>query len=165
MREPPAGIPHEEMPSELTESFDPHSDLSWLETPRIDGIQIAREEDGARLIFDAPVFRYQDFIDPTAKDRLLKLGQQLADAPEETWLVITGHTDNDPVSSGGAYVDNYQIGMARAIAVTDFLVRNAGLPRGRVVATSAGENQPPFSNDSPSEKRKNRTVTLLLLDR
>ena len=160
-----ADIAQEKMPSDSIELVDPHSNLSWLDTARIDGIRIASGENGDRLIFDAPVFRYQDFIDPAAKDRLLKLGQELAEAPEGMLLVITGHTDNDPVSSRGAYMDNYQIGMARAVAVTDFLVRDAGLPRGQVLATSAGEYQPPFPNEPPSEKRKNRTVTFLLRNR
>ena len=163
-RESPTRIPPEMMPSTLMGAEAPPSSLSWLESTHIDGIQIVKEENGVRFIFDAPVFQYRDFIAPGAKDALRKSGKLLADAAEETLLVITGHTDNEPVSSGGVYIDNYQIGMARAVAVTDFLVRDEGLPRERVVATSAGENQPPFSNDSPSEKQKNRTVTLLFLD-
>jgi len=66
-------------------------------------------------------------------------------------LVVTGHTDSD-----GDATYNKDLGLRRARAVRQYLV-NLGI-KNPIATDSKGETQPVASNDTPSNKRRNRRV-------
>lgn len=83
----------------------------------------------------------------------------LKDFPNE--IVIEGHTDNVPIS-GGAYGSNWELSIARAVSVIDFLIEK-GLDPGKLVAGGYGEFHPAFPNDSNENRAKNRRIEMTLV--
>jgi outer membrane protein OmpA-like peptidoglycan-associated protein len=77
-------------------------------------------------------------------------------------IVIEGHTDNSPLNNNPQYKDNQALGLARAISFKKLLVVSFGLPEEGISTVSAGSNNPPFNNSTPSGKEKNKTIVLYL---
>jgi flagellar motor protein MotB len=95
---------------------------------------------------------------------LQKLARQLAPLTGTFRLEITGHTDADPVSSkAGEYSNNLDLGLKRAQTVREALIRQGGLPPEAMTAVSAGELNSPYPNTTPELRKKNRTVTIVLI--
>ncbi len=114
-------------------------------------------------MFQDPVFSRLTTIDTAQETRLLRIVETvLAHAPNAR-LQIIGHTDNDPVRPGSSYGSNDQLGQMRADAVRDFLAQRTSLSPERLLSLSLGANAPPFPNDTPDGKTRNRTVTLEIL--
>ena len=77
-------------------------------------------------------------------------------------IQVRGHTDDTPMRGGGPYRDNYALGLARATRVVQFLRYDVGLTNAILSATSQGDEAPPFPNDTPAGRLKNRTVSLTI---
>jgi flagellar motor protein MotB len=114
------------------------------------------------MVFDKPVFSSLATISPDAGRILAKVADQVRDYMPRFNLTVRGHTDNVPLRSSQTYPDNAALGLARAKAVTALLQKRHGLPAGGLRAISAGDRTPPFPNDTPENRRKNRTVVLVL---
>ncbi len=82
----------------------------------------------------------------------------------ENPVVIEGHTDNIPLRFGGKYRDNFDLSLARAMAVADFLIAN-GLPESRISVAGLADLKPIAPNDTPENRRKNRRVELIIVGR
>ena len=78
-------------------------------------------------------------------------------------VVVTGHTDNVPLS-GGQYRDNWELSSARATSVVKYLI-SKGVPANRLVAAGFGEFQPVTAGDSPEARAQNRRIELKLTER
>ncbi|MEQ8763185.1 MAG: OmpA family protein [Planctomycetota bacterium] len=105
-----------------------------------------------------------DVLKPAGQDVLRRLGTSLR---EQTGRIrVSGHTDNDPVvkTRDKWPLGNLQLSTARALRVADFLIKEAGLPAGRVHVAGWGEHDPQVQNTSPENKRRNRRVELVVLD-
>lgn len=74
-------------------------------------------------------------------------------------IVVTGHTDNVPLS-GGQYIDNGDLGAARAASVVREITDSGLLPDAELVATSKGETEPIASNDAEEGRAKNRRIEI-----
>ena len=74
-------------------------------------------------------------------------------------VVVTGHTDNIPVS-GGEYRDNWELGAARAASVVREITASGVLPTAELVATSKGDTEPIASNDTEEGRAKNRRIEI-----
>ncbi len=80
-------------------------------------------------------------------------------------LMIVGHTDDERITDPDARVEfpnNWHLGAARALAVTDFL-RVRGVREKRMGVASYGMYQPVAANNSPSNRQKNRRVEIFLI--
>ncbi len=71
-------------------------------------------------------------------------------------IYITGHTD---ATGSGAY--NMALGGKRARAVRDYFV-NTGIPAGRIVTASMGEDKPVGNNSTVPGRAKNRRAEVSL---
>jgi len=71
-------------------------------------------------------------------------------------LQIIGHTDN--VGSKHA---NYELSVARAQSVADYLIRK-GFDAGQLVVTGRGDTEPVADNATPEGKARNRRVQFLI---
>lgn len=92
---------------------------------------------------------------------LNKVAKELHDVPYQT--IVGGFTDNVPVSKRLAqqFPSNWDLAAARATSVVRLLQYN-GVPKGRLVAVSLGENQPVASNDTPQGRAQNRRIEIRL---
>lgn len=71
-------------------------------------------------------------------------------------IEVVGHTDN---TGSAAY--NQDLSQRRAVAVADVL-RNSGVPGGRVTAYGRGEDAPVASNQTPAGQSQNRRVEIII---
>ncbi len=74
---------------------------------------------------------------------------------------IEGHTDNDPIKKS-KWGSNRDLSLARAMAVLHYLVEDCNVPDDRCVVAGHGEYQPIASNDSKSDKGRNRRVEIVV---
>ena len=90
-----------------------------------------------------------------------QLGSVLADNPEIA-VLIEGHTDNDPFSSGGQIANNWDLSTKRATAIVQILSENARINPESLTAAGRGEYAPIASNDTKEGKAKNRRIEVVL---
>jgi hypothetical protein len=157
------------------ESLSPEPDPAFIprpvatkpvQWPTIKGnfIRVQTATGRMTMVFEYAVFSRRTEIHPDALRDLQKLARQLAPLTGTFQLEITGHTDADPVSSkAGEYANNLDLGLKRAQAVREVLIRQGGLPPGSMTTVSAGESNPPYPNTTPELRKKNRTVTFALI--
>ena len=78
--------------------------------------------------------------------------------PDVDWLLrIDGHTDRQPIPSGGQFPTNWQLSTARALSVLNFLATQ-GIPPQRMAAAGFGEWQPLDPGNTPDAYRRNRRI-------
>ena len=97
---------------------------------------------------------FQSLIDGHA--RFLKANAQRR-------ISIEGHTDDVPIQSG-RFGSNWELSLARALAVVRYLV-SQGVPPERLSANGFGEYQPLDGTDTPEARRRNRRIELKLSQR
>ncbi|HOJ12984.1 MAG TPA: flagellar motor protein MotB [Deltaproteobacteria bacterium] len=73
-------------------------------------------------------------------------------------ISVEGHTD-----AVGGEMDNRYLSLERASRVADFLVMEAGLKASRFCVAGYGMTKPVATNETPSGRRKNRRVEIVLL--
>jgi chemotaxis protein MotB len=76
-------------------------------------------------------------------------------------IVVTGHTDNVPLS-GSTYRDNWELASARAASVVRELQDSGIVPQARLVATSMGETAPVADNTTEEGRARNRRIEIEL---
>lgn len=74
-------------------------------------------------------------------------------------LMVSGFTDDLPLTNQLNHVDNWELSAQRALTVTRALVR-AGLPSDSVFAAGFGSNHPVSPNDSEEHRALNRRVEI-----
>jgi flagellar motor protein MotB len=75
-------------------------------------------------------------------------------------LEIRGHTD-DQNPDGALYADNFELSVARAMAVVGFM-REAGIDEARLRVAGAAAYEPIVPNDTDANRAKNRYVEIRL---
>jgi outer membrane protein OmpA-like peptidoglycan-associated protein len=115
---------------------------------------------GDRLIVTMPqdlLFATDSFsVRPDLQDDLASVADSLNQYPDSTVQVV-GHTDSD-----GEAGYNQGLSERRAGAVAGIL-RNAGVPDGRIEVIGLGESQPVASNLNAEGKAQNRRVDIVIL--
>ena len=79
-------------------------------------------------------------------------------------VVITGHTDNIPISSS-IYSSNWELSVMRSVNFLKILVNNKTIDPLYFSAKGYGEFKPVASNDTPEGRAKNRRVEVLIQPR
>ena len=90
-----------------------------------------------------------------------QIGAVLAENPEIA-VLIEGHTDNDPFSSGGQIANNWDLSTKRATAIVQILIENKRINPESLTAAGRGEYAPISSNETVDGKAKNRRIELVL---
>jgi len=111
------------------------------------------------LLFSSGSWTVQD------KGRLAleRLAKVLA-SNKEVRIEVEGHTDNDAYRGAGQVLDNWDLSVMRATAVTKILT-GKGVEAARVSAVGRGEFQPLVPNDTPENKAKNRRTEIIISPR
>jgi chemotaxis protein MotB len=78
-------------------------------------------------------------------------------------ILIEGHTDDEPLRPGSPYASNWELSLARAMAVVNYLVRYEGIAPRRVGVAAFGEFHPRVPNDTPEHRRMNRRIEISVL--
>ena len=130
-----------------------------------------------RVVGDRFVFQSELFFDAgsaqlksTGLGELDKLAATVNDlareiAPDVNWILrVDGHTDARPVSGAGQFRSNWDLSVARAVSVVQYLV-SKGLQPSRLAATGFGEFQPLELGDSDEAYRRNRRIEFKLTER
>lgn len=77
-------------------------------------------------------------------------------------IVVEGHTDSIPLSANAAFKDNYELSLARSMAVVRLLIEKGGLSAAQVASAAYGEHRPLAGNNSPDGRRLNRRVEIAI---
>ncbi len=88
-----------------------------------------------------------------------KIGQLINSCKNQ--VLVEGYTDSTPIRRG-KYRSNWELSMARALAVISYFIDQKGLPPNRFVAVGYGPTHPLFPNDTPEHRAKNRRVWIVL---
>lgn len=128
----------------------------------VDGLVVKQEKDRCIMIFEEGIFTYMRNVSVSGMRILEEFSKQLKGSMLHFTLTVRGHTDSVPVSSQASFNSNYELGLARAKRVSDILQQNYGLPGASIMVTSAGDQDPPYANDTEENRRRNRTVVLIL---
>ncbi|NCD32325.1 MAG: ParB/RepB/Spo0J family partition protein [Spartobacteria bacterium] len=115
--------------------------------------------------FEDAAFVSRDQLNDASQSILMTLAEEIKPYVNDISVIITGHTDDDPVRSNHIYRDNYHLGLLRATAVAAMLQYDAGLDGKSIIVRSSGSDKAPYDNSKPGEKRKNRTVTVQIIPR
>ena len=87
-----------------------------------------------------------------------RIAEALAQVPGP--ILVTGHTDNQPIRSA-RFPSNWHLSEERAKAVRSILV-SQGVPAARVTAEGRADGEPVIANDSASNRALNRRVEITL---
>jgi chemotaxis protein MotB len=98
-----------------------------------------------------------DTILPSTLEILDRVAKALSETNGQ--LVVSGHTDDVPISTG-RYRSNWDLSSARAASVVHFLLRNKLIEPGRISATGYADSRPLVPNDSAENRAKNRRVEI-----
>ncbi|MBI5099328.1 MAG: OmpA family protein [Nitrospirae bacterium] len=105
----------------------------------------------------------QDVINENLITSVKGLVREIAASPDNR-VIIQGHTDNLPIKSntGKRYMDNMELSILRAKAVSQILVDN-GISIERISVAGYGDTQPIATNDTDEGRAKNRRVEIKLI--
>ena len=98
-------------------------------------------------------------LDPSFLEVLDKTAGALAQI--EGKISIEGHTDNVPIGNA-AYGSNWDLSAARAVAVTEEVLRVTSLEPGRVTVSGFADTHPQAPNDTWEGRAQNRRVEIVV---
>ena len=81
--------------------------------------------------------------------------------PLSNRVIAEGHTDNVPIHTA-QFNSNWELSSARAFSVIYYFI-NKGLAPERLVAHGLGEYRPAFSNESETDRAKNRRIEITIV--
>lgn len=102
-------------------------------------------------------------LDREAKSALDQLGPILESTSRP--IRIQGHTDDLPMADGSAYESNWELSMARAISVVEYLVDHFDLEDHVIGAVGMGQFHPFATGGGEDIRARNRRVEVLMLPR
>ncbi|HUY90380.1 MAG TPA: OmpA family protein [Pirellulales bacterium] len=132
---------------------------------RHQALEIDRQTGAAKLdadvLFDSGEARLR-----TEAHAMLDDFAELLQSPEaaELRVMVVGHTDNRRVikrETKRRYPDNWRLSTARALAVTEYL-QSKGVREEQLGVIGYGRHQPVASNETASDRQRNRRVELFL---
>jgi chemotaxis protein MotB len=110
-----------------------------------------------KLLFKSGSYNITD----RASEVLGKVAKVLNNQPEIEFLV-EGHTDSNPYKSG-VLLDNWDLSVKRATAITRVLQNQYGIAPARITAAGRSEYIPVASNDTPEGRAANRRTRIVIL--
>lgn len=128
----------------------------------IKGVSLHKVDRGVVLrIPDEALFRPGEAnIRENFKETLDKTGVILKEMPNS--FQVEGHTDNVPIKTS-IYPSNWELSVARAMAIVHHFVDNIGVPPERFAVAGYSEYQPLAGNDTPEGRSKNRRVDIVVV--
>jgi chemotaxis protein MotB len=127
-----------------------------------DYARVDTDEKRIRIVLTSPVLFVSGEADlgPEARRQLSALAPLLAALPNP--VLVEGHTDNIPVRNK-PFRSNWELSVARAAAVVDFLTASSGLPPARFIVAGYGEFRPAAANETFEGRSRNRRIEINIL--
>ena len=124
-------------------------------------VTVSRETRGIRIQFGEHVLfgSGQALLKSTAMPLIEKLAEDLKSFPYT--VIVEGHTDSVPLTSGSRYRDNWELSLARSMSVVSILTAD-GVTPAQVAAAAYGDHRPIGSNLTANGRRLNRRVEVVL---
>ena len=115
--------------------------------------------------FKDPVFVSSDKISIEGMRALKAVAAKLATLKPGTRVVVMGHTDDEPLSKPTPqFKSNADIAAARAKVAAEHLAQFSRAGKGLIFESRAADlSQAPYPNDSPQNRRMNRTATVQVI--
>ena len=111
-----------------------------------------------RILFDSGKATLKE----DGKETLGKVAGVLETTPDRDFL-LAGHTDNVPIGKKGTkYKSNWELSLARALVVVQFLIEK-GIAPARLGAAGFGEHRPVDNNETEEGKAKNRRIEIIIM--
>ena len=140
--------------------------------------RVLADRPGVQVVGDRFVFSSEVLFQPGSADllpegmvQIARIADTLREVaaqipPQIDWILrIDGHTDNLPLSGGGAFADNWALSQARALSVVRYMQDDLGFPPERMAATGFGEYRPVAEGNTPEARALNRRIELKLTER
>lgn len=127
------------------------------------GCKINSNNSEIRITFHEGIFSTGVNIESNARAQLSRVSEFLAKNAPDFWLIIEGQTDGSVLRAKSPFKDNYTLGLRRALAATEVMRGDGKFPADRLLASSAGGNNPPYPVNDPGSTSKNKTVVLRLI--
>lgn len=129
---------------------------------KIAGLVATKSGDSVLIRFSDPVFVSADRISVEGWAALKALAAKLAGMKSGARVVVTGYTDDVPLSKPTEqFRNNADLAAARAKTALEHLAQFARANQKLAFEAQTGDPaQAPYPNDSPSNRRLNRTVTV-----
>jgi type VI secretion system protein ImpK len=94
---------------------------------------------------------------PEREALMVRIAEALALVPGN--VLVTGHTDNQPIAKSARFPSNWHLSEERAKNVKDLLVANKVAPE-RIRAEGRADAEPVVANDTPANRSLNRRVEI-----
>lgn len=140
--------------SDIAQQLQMISDAQAPVIAREDRLQMALPEDVLFNIGEGELRDQQQLV-------LHGLAQALRRVPYT--VLIEGHTDDQPLRPGSRYASNWELSLARAMAVVRYLVHYEGVSPQRIGVAAFGEYHPRVANDTPAHRASNRRIEISIL--
>ncbi|MFH0962945.1 MAG: OmpA family protein [Planctomycetota bacterium] len=103
-------------------------------------------------------------ISTNGKSVLRKVSDLLKTKYTDGAIRVEGHTDNQPIrKTKDLYKSNWELSVARALAVMHFLIDEGGIDPKRIHPAGYGEYHPVDSNAGAKGRARNRRVEIVIL--
>jgi|YNPBryunderm2012_1023409.scaffolds.fasta_scaffold07978_1 chemotaxis protein MotB len=100
-------------------------------------------------------------LDQQAKNVLNDLAELISTLPQESRIIIEGHTDNVPIKTK-EYANNMELSIARAISVLNYFTKEKNFSPDRFAVVGYGEFRPIVNNDTEENRAKNRRIEIII---
>lgn len=129
---------------------------------RLDLPGVSVRHDGPVVVatFEEGLFSEGDRLGPRARELLTSVGHRLEPQAGEIAVHVIGYSDDLTPWANSAFRDNAALGLSRALAVVEHLRASTTLPAEVFHVRTAGARSPPYPNDSPANRARNRTAVL-----
>jgi chemotaxis protein MotB len=156
---------YEEPYKEITEKIQKAIDASGLSSK----VEVKRDASGVEIAFLGTTFFNTGSVDVKVEAQKLfdMIIPQIKDESDEFKVVIEGHTDDVPLTSGGAIRNNWELSSIRACRVLEFFLEK-GFKQDKMTALGYGESRPLVPNRDeqgnalPLNQAQNRRVVIKL---
>ncbi|MHC8509105.1 MAG: OmpA family protein [Rhodospirillales bacterium] len=131
------------------------------ETPDTEGVQVEQRMDEVVMTFPSEIAFASGRADITSAfgDIIKNIAPAIRDT--KGMIVISGHTDNQPMS-GGRFRSNWDLSAARAASLTPLLL-GSGIESSRMAIHGYADSRPLAPNETPEGRAKNRRVEVSIL--
>ena len=101
-------------------------------------------------------------VDKQGQKAITQLAEVLKSSPE-LQIIIEGHTDNIPYNSNGPIKDNWDLSVKRATSIVKILTKSNEIDPKQISAAGRSEYNPIASNDTKSDRSKNRRIEVIII--
>jgi len=126
----------------------------------IDGITVDSNKNEITLFFNEGLFIRGDNIKSNQMITLNNISQILSPFAGRIIVKIIGSTDNTPISLSNTFRTNDDLSIYRAKAVFEWIYKFSRIQREDLIIDSLNKLNSKFTNDTPENRMKNRTVII-----